>query len=306
MPPRPIKPIFTAFGDRPTLDPAAERALDRASLVNAAIRDDRVRAIVARVDKLPAVPRAYTDLIDAASSEKAGLFDVAKIIASDVAMAAKVLELVNSAFFRRGQRITSIQQAVSRLGLGLIKGLVLSAHVFSTIDRKSAPGFSIERFQAYSLTGARLAQHLVPKVELADEAFTAGLLHEVGVLVLALYDPALSLEIDRVVAQKSCMRGDAEKALFGATHAQVGAALLASWQIPFPIVEAALFHHAPHAKQIENVDILAAVHAAATFMDERAGGGPKPKLDERFLSASGLTNAVVKWRMVADRQLTID
>lgn len=303
MPPRPLKPAIFAYGDRRALDPAAERALDRASLVNAAIRDDRVRTIIAGIDRLPSVPKAYTDLVDAASSEKTGLFDVAKIIASDVAMSAKVLELTNSAFFRRGQRITSIQQAVSRLGLGLIKGLVLSAHVFSTIGRKSAPGFSIESLQSYSLTAARLAQHLVPKVELADDAFTAGLLHEVGVLVLAIYDPALSLEIDRAVAQRACTRVEAEKALFGATHAQVGAALLSAWQIPFPIVEAALFHHAPHAKQIENVDILAAVHAASTFMQERSGVGPKPRLDERFLAASGLTNAVVKWRMVADRQL---
>lgn len=306
MPPRPIKPVFAAFAGRRVLDPVAERALDRASLVHAAIRDERVRTIVAGIERLPSVPKAYTDLLDAAASEKAGLFDVARIIASDVAMTAKVLELVNSAFFRRGQRITSIQQAVSRLGLGLIKGLVLSAHVFSTVDRRSVPGFPIEAFQAYSLTAARLAQHLVPKVELADDAFTAGLLHEVGVLVLALSDPALSLEVDRVVAKKACTRVEAERALYGATHAQAGAALLASWQIPFPIVEAALFHHAPHSKQIENVDILAAVHAAATFMEERAAAGPKPKLDERFLAASGLSSAVVKWRMVADRQLMID
>lgn len=303
MPPLPHKPRLIALGDRLVLDPAAERALDRAGLVNAAIRDERVRNILAGIDKLPSVPKAYTDLVEAASSEKTGLFDVAKIIASDVAMTAKVLELVNSAFFRRGQRITSIQQAVSRLGLGLIKGLVLSAHVFSAMDRRSAPGFSIESFQAYSLAAARLAQHLVPRVDLADDAFTAGLLHDVGVLVLALYDPALSLEIDRIVTQKSCTRVEAEKALYGATHAQVGAALLASWQIPFPVVEAALFHHAPHAKQVENVDILAAVHAASTFMQERTAAGPKPKLDERFLAASGLTSAVVKWRMVADRQL---
>lgn len=286
-------------------DPALiERMLDRTCLVNAAIRDDRVRSIVSRVDRIPSAPRTYFDLVEAAASDTAGLSDLAKIIATDVAMTARVLQLVNSAFFGRGQRIGSIQQAVSRLGVGLIKGLVLTAHVFNVLDPRSTPGFSIERFQDRSLKAARLAQRFVTRFELGDEAFTAGLLHDIGSLVLTVYDPILAGEIRTLVETKGCSPLDAERALFGVTRAQIGACLLAKWGIPFGIVEAVLFHRTPHSKHVEEVEVLAALHAATAFLPEQAGkASQKPKLDACFLSAAGLSSAVVKWRMIAERDL---
>ena len=104
--------------------------------------------------------------------------------------------------FGTQQRMASIQQAVSFLGFNSIKSLVLTSHVFSSLESSRVPGFSLERFQTYSLTVAALAKRFLAHSPFADEAFTAGLLHDLGRLVLVLRLPSRYAEVTRRVAEE--------------------------------------------------------------------------------------------------------
>ena len=190
-----------------------------------------VEQLVGAIDDLPTVPRVYQALISALASPKADITTVAAIVESDPAIAIKVLHLVNSAFFGLSRRTASIHQAVSFLGVEVLKACVLTAHVFD-VPRHRVTGMSIETFQAYSLGVGRLARNFVTDPAVKDEAFTAGILHDVGKLVLATNAPARFANVLRAVAHDDRPQYEIECELLGVSHAHVGAYLLRAWGCP--------------------------------------------------------------------------
>jgi len=175
--------------------------LDRAVDLQQILTQERLRSLIGDLRRLPSVPRTYWDLVDAASRPTTGLSEIARIVQCDPAMSLKVLQLVNSAFFGLAQRVTSIQKAVSYLGLDLLKGIVLTAHTFAAFDTMGVESFSIEQFQLCSIRVARLAQKFVPDRMLAEEIFTSALLHDIGELVLAVVEPEKSAAVTERVAK---------------------------------------------------------------------------------------------------------
>jgi HD-like signal output (HDOD) protein len=175
-------------------------------------------------------------------------------------------------------------------------------------------GFSPDRLQQHSMLTAILAKKIVGNPQLADAAFTAGLLHDIGALVLLYAAPP---DYVRSLDRKKELNGDgaaAEREIFGVTHAEVGAYLLGLWGIPFPIVEAVAFHHRPNEVAPESRALVGAIHIASGLVEEmtdadqakmaaRPGLDSSARIDATFIREAGLEEVYKKSRNEAEALL---
>jgi len=270
--------------------------------VRRVLHSEAVRRVVAKLDRLPSAPRTYWQLTQTANRPDANLADIARIVTHDPAMSAKVLQIVNSAYFGIPQRIASIPHAVSYLGTALIKGLALTTHVFATMEGRRTPGFSLEEFQAHSVGAGRLARRFLPDPKRAEEAMTAALVHDIGKVVMAMSVPAQFSAAARRARQTSCPAYKIERDMIGVTHAEVGAYLLSAWGLPFTVVEAVAYHHEPSFVTEGPYDVLAAVHCAEALLDaavEEFGPPSRAPLDMAFLERTGFVSELTRWRVAA-------
>ncbi|MFO0746956.1 MAG: response regulator [Myxococcota bacterium] len=231
------------FVSKPCEADTLKSIIERTCALQATLTDPNIRELAGSIDRLPPVPGLYLELSAAIDRESTSAKDIAAIAERDPAMCAKVLQLANSAFFGRARHLTSTAQAVSFLGVEVLRGLALSAGIFaSAIELSDIGGFSLEDAQVHALQTALLARELAPR-ELREEAFTAGLVHDIGKVVLAMGAPSrLEAALTRA-RQGNTFLHEAEMELFGTTHAEVGAYLLGMWGLPCSIVEAVAFHH---------------------------------------------------------------
>ena len=178
-------PVAHQFLTKPCSPEVIEEVVERAFSLQALLADEAVRDVVGRIETLPSVPHIYSELTKALADPASDVDTVADILAQDPAMSAKVLQLVNSAFFFRGTQCSDVRHAVMRLGFTMIKNLALSVEVFRTpVSLSTAPGFSIEALQQHSLRTASLAGQLLPDKRQSEDAFMAGMLHDIGMLAM--------------------------------------------------------------------------------------------------------------------------
>jgi HD-like signal output (HDOD) protein len=221
----------------------------------------------------------------------------------DMSMTAKMLQLVNSAFFGLRRHVSSPGEAVKLLGLDTIKALVLSMQIFSHFDHQQEGAFALDILWQHSLATStcakRIAQEEQQDRQVVDHAFMAGLLHDVGTLILAANLPDL-YRAARVQAQAhGTTVWEAERALLGTTHAEIGAYLLGLWGLPDPIVEALAFHHCPSACPDQHFSPLTAVHIANALVhteDSPEAGGTAVALDSAYVAQLGLSERLSTWR----------
>ncbi len=256
-------PVAQQYIAKPCDADALRRAIERVAQLHDVLNDQNIRATIGRLTELPSVPQTYMLLTRAASRPTATLKEFAEIVEQDTAMVIKVLQLVNSAYFGVAQRVTSIQNAISYLGIELIKALALNVGTFAMAgDVKMPPGWSLEQLQQHALTVAQLAKRLVKTASNANEAFTAALVHDVGHVIMAKGVPE---KFERAVleAQHSGRaQQELELEVMGVTHAEVGAYLLGTWGLPHSIVESVAHHHHPMTLVGEPTDLLLALHVA--------------------------------------------
>jgi HD-like signal output (HDOD) protein len=217
------------------------------------------------------------------------LADVAKLVESDAALAARVLQLVNSAFFRLARRISNIEQAVSYLGFAAIRNLALSVEVFSSWPGSTCAGLDLDKLQMHVHATAVAANALTVKTAIADDTMLAGLLHDIGYWILAQECPdELGKAVDLALSARITLDA-AETQIIGASHAEIGAYLLGIWGLPYPVVEAVAHHHHPERVIPTDFDVLAAliVGHSLTPMDDASTFGdgipPDSKVDASYL-----------------------
>jgi HD-like signal output (HDOD) protein len=295
-------PVAHQYLSKPCDAETLRVVIDRVCKLQGLMKDDDVKRVVGKLDKLPSVPRTYWELTRAVGDPNIGIADIAKIVEQDAAMSVKVLQLVNSAYFGLAQQVASISKAVSYLGVELLKGLALSAHVFSAMDVPPIKGFSMDELQKYSLLTAKLARRFLGDKKRAEEAFTAALVHDIGTMIVAVGYPQLFQEIVRESAGTGKAIHVLEKERIGVTHAEVGAYLQGVWGLPFPIVEAVAFHHSPGLVTEGACDVLAALHVADALVDTacnpRAGSNADCDLDLAFLERTGFAAQLPRWREI--------
>jgi HD-like signal output (HDOD) protein len=285
-------------------------AIARASELEESLRDQSLRQLVSRLDRLPSIPALYVEIVDKIQDPETGLDEIGEIVAKDMAMTAKILKLVNSAFFGLGRQISSPVDAVSYLGVETIKSLVLSIHAFSQFTAVKLGTFSIDTLWAHSQLTAGLAKEIARlesgEQKLLDDSFVAGLLHDTGKLVLASnfpgqYDGVLEAARGGILALLA-----AEENTFGANHAEVGGYLLGLWGLPVPVVEAIALHHQPAQSLHCAFSPLTAVHAADALVHVPCPGTQQrseSEIDLQYLGRLGLESRLEIWRAAAEANL---
>jgi putative nucleotidyltransferase with HDIG domain len=261
-------------------------------------------ALLSRVSGVRSVPALYAQLTAEMQSSSPSVANVAAIVASDPGMTAKVLQLINSAYFGLRAHVSDPFRAVQLLGLETVRSLALSMQVFSQFEN-STRRLSVTQTWQHSVRVARLARELARRMGLdqrsIDEAFTAGLLHDVGKLVLSEAVPDCERRL--ASAEDDCAAVDrliAEHHAFGANHAEIGAYVFALWGLPYGLIEAVRWHHRPAEPGLGRPAALTAVHIA-NVLDHVAvpGGQPSSGLDDSYLAALGLTDAIAGWQAFA-------
>lgn len=242
--------------DIATLDATIARTLAmRALLISPAIR-----VAIGGMGTLPSPPKTCLTL-QRALHEEWSMSDVAQVVESDVAMASKVLQLVNSSFFGVPRTLASVAQAVAYLGVNSLRSLITAQAMFQAFAGVDAR--ALERMQESSLLSARIARSLLKDRHQAEIAATAALLHDVGALALSTRLPAEYAALCRDATARGVPLERCEREQFGTTHAEVGAYLLGLWGLPFEVIEAVAQHHA-ELDEASALDVNTAVAIAVS------------------------------------------
>lgn len=235
---------------------ALKQAIAKALGLRHILSDPSLKRLILGIDSLPSLPPLYTKLTMALADDNAPLSEIGDIIAQDVGMSANILRLVNSAFFGLPSHVSGIHHAVNLLGTDTIRSLVLSLHLFSVFDQEKLPGFSLGAIWEHSTRVSGFAKAVAEMEGMSriwrDDCFIAGMLHDVGKLILAQSMPAEYAKVLDLAARENLPIHLAERRLLGASHAEIGAYLINAWGFPDSIVETLCWHHTP-----ERVDCAA-------------------------------------------------
>ncbi len=282
---------------------ALRNTLDRIRGLDAYLRDDRVKALVGKFKNLPSFPSLYVEVMKELNAEDPSVENIAGVIARDPAMTAKMLQIVNSAAIGLSRKVGSPFEAVQFLGLGTVRSLVLSAHIFSCFEQTNIKGFSVSELWDHGMKTGRIAcmimQYEQAEPSDVEDAYIAGMLHDIGKLMLADGMTAQFQETIALAAERNVHVQETEKEILGATHAAVAAYLLGLWGLPASIVEAVAFHHHPASSDSRALGPLTAVHVANVLEHElsRTGlPGRSAELDVNYLAAVRCDNRVNAWR----------
>lgn len=218
----------------------------------------RVRELAAAVHRLPAMPRVHERLLTLIDGPTASVRDAADLVAQDPGLCAKILRVVNSAFFARGQVVRDVRTGTSRIGLDLLRALVLTERAACGV-----PSARTARVQAAALDAAVVTGYVASPVD-HRAAFTAALLCDVGTLVLEQGAPDEIAAVREYAQEKNLPLHVAEKEMLGSSHADVGAYVLGLWGVPSAIVDAVAGHHELPA---EPSTLAAVVHVSHRIVD---------------------------------------
>ena len=293
---------------KPCSPEVLKATLDRTFALRDLLVEPGLRELISRTTSLPSTPAIYVTLMQAVRRTEVTIQEIAAVLAQDAGMTAKILQLVNSSAFGIQRQITNPEDAVLLLGIDSIRALALSASAFSMFRTHMCQRFSIAVFQEHSAAVASLAQAVaksrnVPKPAM-DDAFAAGLLHDVGKLILASNYPDKYEQLLAEAATGDRKITQLEREVFGTTHAEVGSYLLWLWGLPDTVVEAVAFHHNPSRCPDNSFGPLTAVHVADVLEHEITDGAPaaQTSLDNAFLTRIGMAGEVPAWSSLAKEQ----
>lgn len=276
--------------------------VSRTSQLRLMMTNPELRRITSEIGQLPSVPSLYAALSDEMAVDEPDMKRVASIVADDLAMSAKILQLVNSAFFGLRRSVSSIENAVAYLGLDVIRSLVLSESAFRMFDG----GDGSERAEQYARRGQQVA--LLARavaVDLADnrvmveESAQAAMLHELGKLILYAEMPQQLNDIE-VALEAPGDRMSIERSKIGVCHGEIGAYLLGLWGLSDGIIEAIAYFAQPSASVVQIASPLLSLHVARALYDERADLA-EIQLDEAWLGEIGLSKNIDAWRKHAEQ-----
>jgi len=292
------------FIRRPVEPAELLKNIQRGLKLDAWLATAELRTLAPRLSRLPSLPSTYFNLLKEIESPTATLEDIASVIARDPAATARLLQTVNSAAFSPAEKVTQPADAVALLGVQTVKSLVLSLQVFSQNDEARKAGLSLEILWEHSLLVAKFARLITLKqtgdTHLAEEAFTVGLLHDVGRIVMASNMPQEYAATVAAARETSRPLQEEETAQFGVNHAKVGAYLLGLWGLPAHYIEATAAHHAPGQTAFApEFSLLTATHAANVFAHEMSGQTDSlclPQLDLPYCQMLKLDSQLAIWR----------
>lgn len=291
------EPIFRSIGpthqflSKPCEPEELKSIITRTSAIQDLLQNSTLKELVAQMRSLPSLPSLYLQIVEEMHSEEPSIRKAGDIISNDMAMSAKILQLVNSAFFGLRRRCTSPVDAAIYLGFETIKTLVLSIHIFSQFKGVGVPGFSMETLWDHSMTVGSFAKLIATSAragkKVIEDSFTAGMLHDIGKLIFVSNLPEQYKDALEIARSKKIPLWQAETEMFTASHAEVGAYLMGLWGLPDFIIEAVAFHHHPEKCPHDKFAPLTTVYLGNAFAHQRPGSDKSA--DEMALDADYLT-----------------
>jgi putative nucleotidyltransferase with HDIG domain len=304
-----LKSVRTAhqYLSKPCDADTLKDTVSRACALRELLKDDMLKQVVSNIGTLPSLPRLYQEIMKELQSEDASMRKVAEIVSRDVGMTAKVLQMVNSAFFALPRHIASIAQAVNLLGLETIKALVLSAQIFRRFEVQGIPMSFLEKLWNHCLGTATFAKAIAKEENLSreviDDAFLGGMLHDLGKLILFMGFPEKYRAILKRSGENGISLGEVEQEVLGTTHGAVGAYLMGLWGFGDNVVEAIAFHHEPGICSAKTAGALACVHAANDLEHAFGPEGIRREwahADLDFFNSVGCVEKLDRWVQVCE------
>ncbi len=280
-----------------------QSAVDRACTLRDRLDGDSLQKIVSTIRTLPSLPDLYQELVAVMQSPAASTETIVPIVSKDMAMVSKMLQVVNSAFFGLRRMISRPAHAVALLGLDTVKSLVLTLQVFRQFEQDPSMPVSIDSLWRHGLATASLARRIAELDGVGSlgiqRAFMAGLLRDIGVLVLATNFPDRFAEVIERAKIGGRPMAEVERELLGTTEAEAGAYLLGIWSLDNAIVEAVAFHHAPASMRQSGFSLLSVVHATNALeevQDTTLSARARTVIDQEYLGYYGLSSRLPIWR----------
>jgi len=267
--------------------------------LQSALTHEHLRTALSGASSLPSLPDLYQKILNEAASPEGTLENIGRIISSDVGMTAKILQLVNSAFFGLSRHVSSPAEATTILGLDILKSLVLSNAVFNafsdagkTLDLEQLTSFS----QQVGVVAGKLAKlEELPRKQ-CDLAMMCGMLHQCGKLILASH---LGLPYQSCASEPH-WQWEHEQA--GITHAEAGAYLLGIWGLPNPLIEAVMFYIEPSKCSSTELSVLTITHIASALVSNLKNGEISDQLEESldmdYLQELGIADHIDDWKLL--------
>lgn len=206
-----------------------------------------INELIKSTDRLATLPQVYYQLNEAMHDPDSTFDDIGEIISADTALTARILRIVNSAFYGFSNRVETVTHALSIIGTDQLSQLVLASSVMNRFSGIPQEIYNIESFWRHSL-GCGLAARTIASLSgesNVERFFVAGLLHDIGRLVMCIKIPEQVREVLKCVQQTGHPLFKEEQKLFGFDHAEVGGRLIKSWLLPERLEESVKFHHAP-------------------------------------------------------------
>ncbi|WP_299533856.1 HDOD domain-containing protein [uncultured Herbaspirillum sp.] len=190
-----------------------------------------LEALFQQQTALPSIPKVVQEVIESFNNDAVSIEEIARKLAADQVLSAKILRLANSSYYHVSRTIGTVDDAVLMLGFMTVRTLVVSTGMAGSF--KKLPGVDLKLFWRYSLDTALVAKWLAKEVKLnSDFAFTVGLMHAIGQLVMHAAMPEQALQVDKVAGPLDARRLDVERKSFGYDFADVGAELARRWRFP--------------------------------------------------------------------------
>ena len=274
------------------------------------LEDESIKRIVSQTETLPSLPAVYTEIISELQSQDPSVQKVGDIISKDLAMAAKILQVVNSAFFGLVRKISYPKEAVMLLGTETIKALVLSVKIFSEFNKKKFAWFNFDDLFNHSMSVSMFTQTITKEEHLdqnlVNHSLMAGMFHDLGKLILVTNFQAPYQKLLTEARQTRQNLWVLENDLFGTSHAEIGAYLMGLWGLEYPVIEAIAYHHCPGKSLSNSTGLLTAVHFGDAFdrlkndgNDQDSGNGWR-QLDRGYLDNLGVAGRINDWQTVCN------
>lgn len=215
------------------------------------------------IKDLPTLPVIALEINRMLANDSTSVDFLSKTIEKDQAIVSKLLKLVNSSFFGVRSKVTTVQEAVVRLGFNSVRNVVVSVSVFESLafDNVDDIDFNIEDFWTHSLAVAMTSRYLSEEsgIQDPDDCFVAGLLHDIGLIIIARFFPDVLVKIIRHIKDQNVSIYDAEKETIPLRHNKIGEIIAKKWQLPPAVCDTLKYHHTPNRGAV-NPELVTLVH----------------------------------------------
>lgn len=257
------------------------------------LHDENMRDLIGSIEGLPVLPSVCRELNTIMAKQDFALRDLAQVVEKDPSLCAKLLQVVNSSFFSVGRKMSTVQDAIAYLGTTMLKNLVMSVSLWRSLEEARPEAISrLQRVHTRCQRVAMLSRKIMSSSRTrAEEAFVAGLLHDIGETLLIVYLPERWERATKQAQATGKRLQEVEQELYKVDHAELGAHLLDAWGLPFPVLEAVAFHHTAPELEHTSLETADAVYIAESLCHAREVGlDPETVFDKAYLERIDATD----------------